>query len=767
MEDAMNTAAISHRCAYTDCYAYSEDVLEINIKTGLDVDSVTLVWSDPYSFRKKESGHWSGGNVIMQKQFILKDHIIWNCKIEPFFKRAEYYFEIAAKDEKILFFENDYGTEEEVKICKDDFHLYKMAWMNKNDIVKIPEWVKDTIWYQIFPDRFCSKGEHFKRFKNKNWGDENPMLYSDFFGGDLCGIIEKLEYLKDLGISGIYLNPILKSNSNHKYNTEDYSIIDPDFGTEEDMKKLVQKAHELGIRVMIDAVFNHSGFEFAYWKDVLKNGEKSVYKDWFFVNKFPVEDLSLDTSDGRYFSFDFVRQMPKLNTNNPVVQEYFKKICVHWVADWKIDGIRFDVGNEVSHDFIKLLHRSLLSVNPELFLLGEIWTDSVQWLGADEYHSVMNYPFMNAVQRFFGNAVIDKKNDLKKENFASMFSNVYSLYYRQTNSALFNFLDTHDTGRAIDSCKNLSEFYQRIAILMTMQGSPCIYYGTEIALSGSDGPYNRRCMPWEKIEAGEFSEVTDVVKEILKIRNEYSAARSENIEFIQEKNQRLIHYIKFDKDSNQKLEVYINASDSKELLRVENYVVFGHNYKDEMLLPGGILMSMEKNLDVNGKSYHIKKLLGKGKGGYSYLAESDGKQFVLKQIHHEPCSYYTFGNKIEAEKKDYERLAATGIKLPVLYDIDEKNERILKEYVDGSTIVELVKQDKMKPVYIEQVQEMCRKLYAAGLNIDYYPTNFLVQDEILYYVDYECNNYMDEWNFENWGVKFWSKTEEFIKAFGE
>ena len=170
---------------------------------------------------------------------------------------------------------------------------------------------------------------------------------------------------------------------------------------------------------------------------------------------------------------------------------------------------------------------------------------------------------------------------------------------------------------------------------------------------------------------------------------------------------------------------------------------------------------------VNNKEYKIIKLLGKGKGGYSYLAENDGKQFVLKQIHHEPCSYYTFGNKIEAEKKDYERLAATGIKLPVLYDIDEKNERILKEYVDGPTIVELVKQDKMKPVYIEQVQEMCRKLYAAGLNIDYYPTNFLVQDEILYYVDYECNNYMDEWNFENWGVKFWSKTEEFIKAFGE
>lgn len=762
----MNISAVSHRCAYTDCYAYDSDILEINIKTGLDVNSVILVWSDPYSFRKNEAGCWSGGKVIMQKQFILKNHIVWNCKIEPPFKRAEYYFELVSGNEKILFFENDYGTETEVNNFKEEFHLYKMAWMNENDVVKTPEWVKNTIWYQIFPDRFRAGSSHFKRFKNKEWCEENPMSYNDFFGGDLCGITEKLDYLKDLGISGIYLNPVFKSKSNHKYDTEDYSVIDPDFGTEEDMKNLVQKAHELGIRVMIDAVFNHSGTDFPYWKDVVENGEKSVYKDWFFVNKFPVEDKSRDTSDGRYFSFDFVNRMPKLNTNNPVVQEYFAKICLHWVNDWNIDGIRFDVGNEVSHDFIKLLHRRLLNVNPELFLLGEIWTDSIQWLGADEYHSVMNYPFMNAVQRFFENRVLPE-SFAQKNQFSSMISSVYSLYYRQTNDVLFNFLDTHDTGRAVDSCKNLSEFYQKLAVLMTMQGTPCVYYGTEIALKGSDGPYNRRCMPWNRIDEGEFSEITDTVKGIIKVRNECSAARSENIEFIQEKNQRLIHYIKTDKKTMQKLEVYINASDSEELVNINNCVVFGHNYKENRLLPGGIIMNMEKALEVNGNSYEIKKLLGKGKGGYSYLAEKDGKQFVLKQIHHEPCSYYTFGNKIEAEKKDYERLAATGIKLPALYEIDEKNERILKEYVDGPTIVELVKQDKMKPVYIEQVQEMCRKLYAAGLNIDYYPTNFLVQDEILYYVDYECNNYMEEWNFENWGVKFWSKTEDFVKAFGE
>ena len=172
---------------------------------------------------------------------------------------------------------------------------------------------------------------------------------------------------------------------------------------------------------------------------------------------------------------------------------------------------------------------------------------------------------------------------------------------------------------------------------------------------------------------------------------------------------------------------------------------------------------MQKTMTVNGTEFNVVSLLGKGKGGYSYLAERDGKKFVLKQIHHEPCSYYTFGNKIEAEQKDYATLKATGIKLPELIDTDVAQERILKEFIDGPTAMDLVKQDKMTDAYIGQVKEMCRLLYPAGLNIDYFPTNFVVQNDVLFYIDYECNNYMEEWNFENWGIKYWSKTEEFMK----
>lgn len=172
---------------------------------------------------------------------------------------------------------------------------------------------------------------------------------------------------------------------------------------------------------------------------------------------------------------------------------------------------------------------------------------------------------------------------------------------------------------------------------------------------------------------------------------------------------------------------------------------------------------MEKGMQVNDREFLVIKLLGKGKGGYSYLASDGQRQYVLKQIHHEPCDYYQFGNKIESEIRDYSRLKSVGIRMPEMVEVDIKRERILKEYIEGATIFDLVLSDSMKSEYMKQVREMNRVLYAAHINIDYFPTNFIVQNEELYYIDYECNDYMDEWNFENWGIKYWSKTDEFMQ----
>ena len=177
------------------------------------------------------------------------------------------------------------------------------------------------------------------------------------------------------------------------------------------------------------------------------------------------------------------------------------------------------------------------------------------------------------------------------------------------------------------------------------------------------------------------------------------------------------------------------------------------------------MLQCNEEVSVNHKLYKIIKLLGHGKGGYSYLAEHEKSLVVLKQIHHEPCSYYTFGNKIEAEINDYRRLCDAGINIPKMIDVDEKSERIIKEYIEGDLISELVKQDEVKESHISQVRRMAELAYNAGLNIDYYPTNFIVQknqnnEDVLFYIDYECNNYMEEWSFENWGIKYWRNQED-------
>lgn len=178
-------------------------------------------------------------------------------------------------------------------------------------------------------------------------------------------------------------------------------------------------------------------------------------------------------------------------------------------------------------------------------------------------------------------------------------------------------------------------------------------------------------------------------------------------------------------------------------------------------------LEINRKYSVNDEEYFIEKLLGKGKGGYSYLASRDGQKYVLKQIHHEPCSYYQFGDKIQSEINDYKRLSGIGIRMPQMIAVDTANERIIKEYIEGETIYELVVKDEMNPDYIRQVKEMCKLLYPANTNIDYFPTNFVVNDGVVLYIDYECNDYMQQWDFENWGIKYWSKTPEFVKYWQE
>ncbi len=588
----MRLESILHRSAFTDCYALDHETVVLNLRTGKDVEAVSVIHEDPYSSGLSIDSPWKGIPVKMNREKELARAYIWSVRLKPEFKREQYYFEISGGGEKIYMMEDDFYTKEQLKTPGRMKQYFKFPWLNSADICQPPAWAADTIWYQIMPDRFCRGDESPKSVQLKDWNDRNNMSHSDFYGGDLRGIISRLEYLKELGISGIYLTPVFESGSNHKYNTFDYKKIDPDFGSGEDMRELLRKAHSLGIRVMLDAVFNHCGVEFPAWKDVLEKGEDSRYFDWFFVNgELKAGDYS-KTKDGRYYSFAFEAYMPKLNTNNPEVMDYFTEICRYWVEEWGIDGIRFDVGNEISHAFIKKLHRELKAVNKEIFLLGEIWHDSVQWLQGDEYDSVMNYPFLESMNEFWVEDELEKGGKMDSTGFMYGMNRCYCLYPEQVNQVLFNFLDTHDIERAYSRCQNIDILLQQLVILMSMPGSPCLYYGTEIAMSGTEGVYNRKTMPWDEIESRRYNQIIGEVRKIIALRNTYPHMKSSQIQWKHEaENRRLIHYVKYLEVSSFGIEVYLNGEAGKVPVESRGNVIYSGNYDKGYLQANGILIN--------------------------------------------------------------------------------------------------------------------------------------------------------------------------------
>lgn len=573
----MNLAAIRHRSTGSDCYALDSDTVVLNLWTDYSVKAVSVVSEDPFVHELHRRRAWEGKPTPMRRLYELAHQVVWTAELKPAYKRLQYYFVVEGEDKRLGVFENKICPMEERDRISTEY--FKFPWINPSDVIAPPDWVRDTVWYQIMPDRFARSSDAPSDPKFRRWGDFSDPHFGDLYGGNLRGIRERLPYLRQLGVSGIYLTPIFLSNSNHKYNTFDYYKVDPDFGTEQDLRELVQSAHDLGMRIMLDAVFNHCGTEFFAWKDVCEKGRESQYFDWFFINRddFVKDDFSV--ADGRFYTFSFWAGMPKLNTNNPEVQRYFTDLCVHWVGDLDIDGIRFDVGDEISHSFLRRVNAAVKAKKPETFLLGEIWFDSIGWLGGFEYDSVMNYPFTGAVGDFWRDREMTARDFMHRLNFCR------SLYPRQINEAIFSFLDTHDTARVRESCQNQDEMLQKLAILLTMAGTPCLYYGTEIAMKGTHTPYNRSTMPWDEIDAGKFDRFKSKVGALVHVRNtQPDLRRDEMTFFFDESLPRLVGYRKG------AVTVLLNAGDTPAPVAAKQEILFSNGYKDGMLRPDGVLI---------------------------------------------------------------------------------------------------------------------------------------------------------------------------------
>ena len=580
----MEFAGVYHKTSEQMSYPCNERELIINLKTGYDVKRVFLHQGDPF-----EAGilggneKWVGKREEICYKKRLKHQIWWTTTLVPPYKRCKYYFELHTDKEVWYYFEDGFLKEEQLYMEGRMLQCFIVPWMNQADINVTPDWVNDTVWYQIFPDRFCN-GTPEKNGEDILPWRTGPVTNQERFGGNLAGIRKRLSYLKELGINGIYLNPIMEAESNHKYDTRDYTKIDPYFGDNEEFALLVKEAHELGIRIMVDAVFNHCGRRFAQWLDVEEKGEKSEFADWFMIHDWNALKKHGDTRDGRFYSFAFNEYMPKLNTNNEEVIRYFSDICESWIRDFDIDGIRFDVGNEVSHRFLKRVRERVKSLKPDIYLLGEIWHDASQWLMGDEYDSVMNYPLMSGIHDFF----LDKEST--KEDFEYMVNRCYTMYMQQCNNVLFNLLDSHDTERLMNRLKNLNVFYQQLAVLFTMPGSPCIYYGTEIAMEGGHDPDCRRCMPWDEMDSEENRKCLEEMKKLISLRKSEKTFKSLYFHFPDTyREKRCVEYIKLD-DAGNKIQVVLNCTkDSVDALD-GGEILFARGYENGKLAPDGTLI---------------------------------------------------------------------------------------------------------------------------------------------------------------------------------
>lgn len=406
--------------------------------------------------------------------------------------------------------------------------------------IQTPDWVKNAVFYQIFPDRFrrSDQTRHARGIKLKPWGA--PPEEQGYQGGDLYGIVEKLDYLKELGVTAIYLNPIFSAASNHRYNAYNFLEVDPLLGGEAAFRALLDEAHKRDMKIVIDGVFNHCGRGFWAFHHIMENGGDSPYIDWFHVQQYPL--YAYPCEEGQqpgYATWWGHASLPQFNTDNPGVRDYIFEVTRHWL-EFGADGWRLDVPEEIKDDtFWQEFRQVVKSVNPEAYIVGEIWHEAAHWLKGDMFDAVMNYQITGPILTFFGRHNLGNWHhpDLNWQpidaaGFKRDVETLFNRYDWEINFAQMNMLDSHDMPRALWLVNN-DEAALRLAILcqMTLPGAPCIYYGDEAGLSAGGDPFCREAFPWEQFEANPHP-LSDIYRQATALRHAHESLRIGNFEIL-------------------------------------------------------------------------------------------------------------------------------------------------------------------------------------------------------------------------------------------
>lgn len=395
-----------------------------------------------------------------------------------------------------------------------------------------PAWVHQAIFYQIFPDRFAASAQAAKPAGLQPW--DAPPTLNGFKGGDLLGVAERLDYLQDLGITALYFTPVFQSTANHRYHTHDYYQVDPLLGGNDALRRLLHQAHQRGMKVVLDGVFNHASRGFFQFNHILENGKESPYLDWFRIKGFPLRAYS-----GRpnYDCWWEMPALPEFNHANPQVRQFIYSVARYWLEQG-IDGWRLDVPYCIDDDsFWQDFRQVVKSANPEAYIVGEIGDDATRWLKGDQFDGVMNYLLTYACWGFFGGQSLDRRlvgnwahhaeAYLKPDaaDFARQAQELLERYPRPAVLAQLNLLGSHDTARILTLLGGDASLV-RLAVLfqMTYPGAPCIYYGDEIGLAGGIDPDCRRAFPWQ--ESRWDAELLGYFKKCIALRKSHPALRS-------------------------------------------------------------------------------------------------------------------------------------------------------------------------------------------------------------------------------------------------
>jgi len=492
--------AIYHRPGDQFAYPTCDGSFQIQLRTKhQDVNSVNLLYGDPFEF---DQGHWKSTSLQMLHSGTDGLFDYWSVTVFPPQKRLRYAFHLKSDESELFFTEKGFTDH-----VHEDFSAYFcLPYYHRADAFKAPEWVKNTVWYQIFPDRFANGDSSKDPAGTLAWNSIEPASDS-IFGGDLQGVLQHLDYLVDLGINGIYFTPLFRAHSNHKYDTVNYFEIDPQFGSIQEMKDVVKECHARGIRVMLDAVFNHCGQDFPPFQDVLQHGEASQYKDWFHIS-------FSSTGDIQYETFSFEKSMPKLNTQHPEVRKLLFDVGQFWIRECHIDGWRLDVANEIDHQFWKDFRQMIKRDHPDVYLVGEVWHDAMPWLDGDQFDAVMNYPFAQLLHQFFAYNVINA------EQFTKSLQHYLHQYPKPVYHTLFNMVGSHDTPRIVNLAKMNKKKVKLLSVFQfSFYGSPSIYYGDEIGITGDQDPGCRKCMEWDT--SRQDQNMLTFMKRLIHLRKQY------------------------------------------------------------------------------------------------------------------------------------------------------------------------------------------------------------------------------------------------------